>query len=76
MVEDNTRKWIVLYDPQEYEIEFYESLNFSIIIADTKELLKYFETIESTTEKTVNNTVKVPSQYQVPSFVEEASYPV
>lgn len=76
MVEDNTRKWIVLYNPQEYEIEFYKSLNFSIIIADTKELLKYFETIESTTDQIVNNTVKVPLQYQVPSLVKEASYPV
>lgn len=75
-MEDNTRKWIVLYNPQEYEIEFYKSLNFSIIIADTKELLKYFETIESTTDQIVNNNVKVPLQYQVPSSTKEASYPV
>lgn len=25
MVEDNTRKWIVLYNPEEFEIEFYKS---------------------------------------------------
>lgn len=42
MVDDNTRKWIVLYNPEKYEIEFYKSLNFNIIIADTQELLEYF----------------------------------
>lgn len=76
MVEDNTRKWIVLNDPEEYEIEFYKSLNFSIIIADTEEMLTYFEEFDLKTDDKIDNNVKVPEKYQVPSSIKEASYPV
>ncbi len=76
MVEDNTRKWIVLYNPQEYEIQFYKSLNFSIIIADTKQLLEYFGEIALKRDVKVESKITVPIQYQVPSAIKEASYPV
>lgn len=76
MVEDNTRKWIVLYNPEEFEIEFYKSLNFSIIIADTEQLLKYFEQIELEKDEKIGSKIKIPVQYQVPSAIKEASYPV
>jgi len=76
MVEDNTRKWIVLYNPEEFEIEFYKSLNFSIIIADTEQLLKYFEQIELEKDEKIRSKIKIPAQYQVPSAIKEASYPV
>lgn len=76
MVDDNTRKWIVLYDPEEFEIEFYKSLNFSIIIADTQELLEYLGTIVFEKEEKIESKVNVPSKYQIPSVIKEASYPV
>lgn len=76
MVEDNTRKWIVLYNPEEFEIEFYKSLNFSIIIADTEQLLKYFEQIEVEKDEKIGSKIKIPTQYQAPSAIKEASYPV
>lgn len=76
MVDDNTRKWIVLHEPREYEIEFYKSLNFSIIIADTQELLTYLGKVKLETEKKTENNVKIPVKYQVPSSIKEASYPV
>lgn len=76
LVEDNTRKWIVLYNPKEFEIEFYKSLNFSIIIADTNQLLKYFEEIVLEKDTEIKSKIKVPVQYQVPPAVNEASYPV
>lgn len=76
MVDDNTRKWIVLRKPEEYEIEFYKSLNFSIIIADTESLLRYFCDFEVRTDRKVNDNAKTPIQYQVPSSIKEASYPV
>lgn len=76
MVDDNTRKWIVLYNPQEYEIQFYKSLNFSIIIADTKQLLEYFGEIALKRDVKVESKITVPIQYQVPSAIKEASYPV
>ena len=75
-VDDNTRKWIVLYNPEEYEIEFYKSLNFSIITADTLQLLKYFGEIIQDKKGQVNHKIKVPLQYQVPPAIKEASYPV
>lgn len=76
MVDDNSRKWIVLYNPEEYEIEFYKSLNFSIIIADTQQLLEYFEEISLISDEETGNRINVPIQYQVPSAIKEASYPV
>ena len=76
MVDDNTRKWIVLYNPEEAEIDFYKSLNFSIIIADTKELLEYLGTIVLDNDTSTDNSVSVPSPYLVPSAIKEASYPV
>lgn len=75
-VDDNTRKWIVLNNPEEYEIDFYKSLNFSIITADTQQLLEYFEEIIQDKKSQVNHKVKVPLRYQVPSAIKEASYPV
>lgn len=76
MVEDNTRKWIVLYKPEKFEIEFYKSLNFSVIIADTEQLLKYFKEIELEKKPEISSKIRVPMQYQVPSAIKEASYPV
>lgn len=76
MVEDNTRKWIVLYKPEKFEIEFYKSLNFSIIIADTEQLLKYFKEIVLEKKPEISSKIRVPMQYQVPSAIKEASYPV
>ena len=76
MVDDNTRKWIVLHNPEQYEIEFYKSLNFSIIIADTESLLKYFADVEYHVEERLNNKINVPAKYLIPSAIREASYPV
>lgn len=76
MVDENTRKWIVLYKPEEFEIEFYKSLNFSIIIADTQELLEYLGTLVFEQEGKIESRVKVPQKYRVPSGIKEASYPV
>lgn len=76
MVDDNTRKWIVLYNPEEFEIEFYKSLNFSIIIAETEQLLRYFENTVFEKQEKISNKIKIPEQYQVPSAIREASFPV
>ena len=76
MVDDNIRKWIVLHNPKEFEVEFYKSLNFSIIIADTEQLLKYFEEITFEQDVKITNKINVPEQYQVPSAIKGASYPV
>lgn len=76
LVEDNTRKWIVLCNPEKYEIEFFKSLSFSIIIADTQELLEYLGAFHLEKERNVECKIKVPKKYQIPPEGKEASYPV
>ena len=77
MVDDNTRKWIVLHKPQEFELDFYKSLNFSVIIADTKEVLDYIGKLSlKHINKTVGQRFLAPKEYQVPSVNTEASYPL
>ena len=39
-------KWIVLYNPTKDDIEYFESMGFNIIIADTKEFLGAIETFD------------------------------
>lgn len=39
-------KWIVLYNPTKDDIEYFESMDFNIIIADTKEFLDAIETFD------------------------------
>lgn len=39
-------KWIVLYNPTKDDIEYFESMGFNIIIADTKEFLDAIETFD------------------------------
>lgn len=76
MVDDNMKKWIVLFNPEEFEIEFYRSLNFSIIFADTHDLLEYFGSLILEKEEKIESKVRIPSKYQIPSIINEASYPV
>ena len=76
MVDDNIKKWIVLCNPEEPEIEFYRSLNFSIIIADTKQMLEYLGEISLVNYEKAKNKNEIPLQYQVPLSANEPSYPV
>lgn len=39
-------KWIVLYNPTKDDIEYFESMGFNIVIADTKEFLDAIETFD------------------------------
>lgn len=40
---NNEEKWILLYNPEEYEIDFYTALGFKIIVGSTLELLEEIE---------------------------------
>lgn len=75
-VDDNSRKWVVLHEPEDYEIAFYKSLNFSIINAGTKELLEYLGTVGGEEREETGKILNVPKQYQIPSMIKEASYPI
>lgn len=77
MVDDNARKWIVLHNPQNFERDFYKSLNFSVIIADTKEILNYIGRLSLKHAVTApGHSIAIPKEYQVPSPNTEASYPL
>ncbi len=39
-------KWIVLHEKDEARISYFKSLDFSIIISDTKQLLEYFNSLD------------------------------
>ena len=75
-VNKNTDKWIVLYDPTEEEILFYEALNFNIIISDTLQMLKYIDTHLVAKEKEDNISISLP-EYSAPNDSSSlASYPL
>lgn len=76
MVDDNSRKWVVLHNPGEDEVEFYRSLNFSIITGGTKELLEYFSQVNINLDKKPETGLSVPEKYRVPSAAGAISYPV
>lgn len=76
LFDDNTRKWIVLNKPKQEEIEFYKSLNFSIIYSDTEGLLDYFGNLILKNSKPIENKTEIPTKYKVPLRSKEASYPV
>lgn len=40
---NNDEKWVLLYNPEEYEIDFYTALDFKIIVGSTLDLLKKIE---------------------------------
>ena len=39
--DDNTNRWVLLYNPSEETIDFLSSLNFNIIIGNTMDMLQY-----------------------------------
>ena len=52
-------KWIVLPQANQDDIEYYKSLGFSIIIADTKSLLQYINSIQPTKENIISNKSEI-----------------
>ena len=42
-IDNNSKKWVLLYKPSQETVDFLESLNFNIIIGDTTSLFKYIK---------------------------------
>ena len=62
--------WIVLRKDDKEAIEYYESLDFQTIIADTVDLLKYFGQLTVTKQSGHNKTLlgKYFAEYQIPKL--------
>lgn len=66
--------WIVLYNPEESEIEYFETLGFSIIISDTKEFLNElsnFEELNKVRKKSQNDLGLLLKSNIVPKDIRE-----
>lgn len=78
----NVEKWILLYNPEEYEIDFYTALDFKIIIGSTLDLLKELSEIkENKKDKKENDDNNKKTfyleEYSIPkNKAQVASYPL
>lgn len=77
VIDNNDNKWILLRDPEDYEIDFYLTLGFKIIIGDTESLLLELQEIQ------MMNLVIHPQpsmillpEYSVPSETNSALHPL
>ena len=61
--------WIVLYKPTEDDIEYFEGLDFNIIIADTKEFLDELPSYGNLGERLFQKTVEVSYNVQLKSSI-------
>ncbi|KJS11160.1 MAG: hypothetical protein VR67_15595 [Peptococcaceae bacterium BRH_c8a] len=76
--DDNVLKWIVLYDAEDYEIDFYRALNFNIIRANTSEMLDFIKDViaESGTSQVNTKQLDIPREYLVPQIGSVPLYPL
>ncbi len=67
-------KWIVLYDPDQSTIRYFESEQFGIIIADTKEFLKFLNDFISPMDQYTDHIIpSVLKHYLVPNITQEST---
>lgn len=71
-IDNNSKKWVLLYKPSQETVDFLESLNFNIIIGDTISLLKYIhennELIKEKNDEIVTSkTDKQLKKYSIPN---------
>lgn len=71
-IDNNSKKWVLLYKPSQETVDFLESLNFNIIIGDTTSLLKYIhennELIKEKNDEIVTSkTDKQLKKYSIPN---------
>lgn len=76
-VDNNESKWILLRNPKDYEIDFYDTLGFKIIIGDTESLLSELKEIQKRISITKNESsgILLP-EYSVPPETNSALHPL
>ena len=73
----NDYKWILLKDPEDYEITFYSTLGFKIIIGDTESLLKEMNQMQAKNPSTsVQKCEIILPEYSIPSESKTALHPL
>ncbi len=76
-IDDNEYKWILLMSPEEYEIEFYTTLGFKIIIGDTQSLLLELQKIQHNSKIIKNESTDIfLPEYSVPPETNSAMHPL
>lgn len=81
-VNENIKKWALLYEPDEETVDFLLSLNFNIIKGDTKEMLQYLREFSQEQNCYNKNLQEYKSasqdlkQYSPPEKIFEGSYPL
>lgn len=76
-IDNNESKWILLRNPEDYEIDFYTTLGFKIIIGDTESLLLELREIQKLNNNTKNDPCGIIlSEYSVPSETSSALHPL
>lgn len=80
-VNENIKKWALLYEPEEETIDFLSSLNFNIIIGDTQDMLQYMDDFrKGSSEKaeplSTGSHLKELDEYTYPTESTVALYPL
>lgn len=78
IVNENINKWILLLKPEDYEKEYFKSLNFNIITGTTEELLNYFLALQSPKVQSdyKKSFKQIPVDWQIPKPLTVPSYPI
>lgn len=80
-INENTKKWALLHKPTDETIDFLLSLNFNIIIGDTKEMLQYLSEFVQKQKhednlQEDNRILQELKQYSLPEKDTVGSYPL
>ena len=80
-VNENIKKWALLYKPEEETIDFLSSLNFNIIIGETQDMLQYMQDFrKESSEKveilSIGSPIKELYEFIYPAENAVASYPL
>lgn len=67
-IDENPQKWVLLYDPSLETVDFLESLNFNIIIGDTKSLLMYISENNVSLKNEISKIVDNKSNMQLKKY--------
>ena len=67
-IDNNAKKWVLLYNPSPETVDFLESLNFNIIIGDTKSLLMYISENNAMIKKEVDVIVENKANMQLEKY--------
>lgn len=71
-IDNNTNRWVLLYNPSNEMIDYVQSLKFNVIIGDTKEMLEYLSQyvnsmVEQDPETPIDKeTARLLKPYQIP----------